>query len=222
MCARFLTPAQAAAERYWKTIAPLWQFSESWRVLPTQQIPIVLELDGARTGRMMRWGLIPSSGSSRFPLINARVENLQTGWPWNFPWKSARRCIFVMSAFYEPHVFPGGRKEPFYVHLKDRAIFGVAGIWERQRGEDGGEALSCALITMPANELLAQVHNEKLRMPAVLREEDHAAWLSGSHTEALAALQPYPSEGMEAWQVSRRLYANKTPDDASLIEPVSP
>lgn len=74
----------------------------------------------------------------------------------------------------------------------------------------GTKTLSCALITMPANELLAAFDNEKLRMFAVLREEDHEAWLTGSAGEALQALRPYQSEGMEAWQVSRRIYANKS------------
>ena len=105
--------------------------------------------------------------------------------------------------------------------MRDRPVFGVAGIWERRRGEDGAEALPCALITVPANELLAEVHKEKLRMPAVLREEDHAAWLTGRPEEAMQALQPYPSDGMEAWQVSRRLYAVKAPNDAGLIERIA-
>ena len=74
-----------------------------------------------------------------------------------------------MAGFYEPHVFSGGRKEPCVVHLRSRPIFGVAGLWGLRRGEDGAEMLSCALLTMPANELMAEVHKEKLRMPAVLR-----------------------------------------------------
>jgi putative SOS response-associated peptidase YedK len=57
-------------------------------------------------------------------------------------------------------------------------------------------------------------------MPAVLREADHEAWLNGNPAEARAFLTPYPSDGMVAWQVGRRLYANKTPNDASLISPV--
>ena len=220
MCARYLTPSQAAAERYWKTIAPVWRFSESWRVLPTQQIPVVLAIDGATTGRRMRWGLIPYTGTTKYPLINCTVEKLSTWYAWRHPWEHGQRCIFPMSGFYEPHLFEGGRKEPFVVKVQDHPIFGVAGIWEHRKGEGGIEELSCALITTPANELLAQVHNEKLRMPAVLREEAHAAWLTGSPDEALQALEQYPSEGMEAWQVSRRLYANKTPDDEGLIERV--
>lgn len=43
---------------------------------------------------------------------------------------------------------------------------------------------------------MAEVHNEKLRMPAVLREEDHAAWLTGSPEQAMQALEPYPSDSM--------------------------
>ncbi len=222
MCARYLTPEQAAAERYWRTISPLWHFQASWRVLPTQRVPVVLAIDGAVTGRMMRWGLIPQRGEIRYPLINATVEKLESWYGWRHPWEQGQRCLLVMAGFYEPHVFPGGRKEPFVVRLTDRPIFGVAGIWERRRAEDGAEVLSCALITTPPNRLLAEVHNEKPRMPAVLREEDHSAWLTGQPAEALAALRPYEAEGMRAWQVGRGLYARSTSDDARLIEPVSP
>jgi hypothetical protein len=52
----------------------------------------------------------------------------------------------------------------------------------------GSEVLSCTLITTPANEPMAQIHNERLRMPAVLREHDHEAWLNGSVVDAKAAL----------------------------------
>jgi putative SOS response-associated peptidase YedK len=221
MCARYQTPDQAAAERYWKIIEPLWQYEPSWRVLPTDKVPVVLTVDGKRTGKMMRWGLIPFSGDSKFPLINATVENLETWYAWKSPWQRRQRCILSMAGFYEPHLFEGARKEPFYVHLADRPIFGVAGLWERSKDKDGGEIHSCTLITIPPNALMAEIHNEKQRMPAVLREEEHETWLTGSLDEAKAALAPYPSDAMVAWQVSRRLYAVKTPNDATLIEPTS-
>ena len=221
MCARYQTPSQAAAERYWRVIEPLWHFEPSWRVLPTDPVPVVLTLNGAITGRMMRWGLLPYGGESNFPLINATVEKLETWYAWRQPWERRQRCILVMAGFYEPHVFEDGRKEPFYVHLADREVFGVAGLWDRKRLSDGTDVLSCTLITVPPNNLMAQIHNEKQRMPAVLREEHHEAWLSGSPQEAKASLAPHPSDTMVAWQVSRRLYAVKTPNDASLIEPIA-
>ena len=92
---------------------------------------------------------------------------------------------------------------------------------DRRRQADGSQVLSCALITLPPNSLMAEIHNEKQRMPAVLREEDHDAWLQGSPQEAKASLVPHPSDTMVAWQVSRRLYAVKTPNDAALVEPVT-
>lgn len=220
MCARFQTPAQAAAERYWKLMDSLWQYEPSWRVLPTESVPVVLSLNGQPTGRLMRWGLIPFMGEAKYPLINATAEKLETGYPWKSPWQRQQRCILSMAGFYEPHLYADGRKEPFYIHLADREIFGVAGLWERAQDKQGNQIHSCTLITIPPNELLASVHNEKQRMPAVLREADHEAWLNGNATEAKAALTPYPSDLMVAWQVGRRLYANKTPDDASLISPV--
>ena len=84
----------------------------------------------------------------------------------------------------------------------------MAGIWERRRGEDGAEALPCALITVPANELLAEVHNEKLRMSTVLSEEGNEVWVAGNARKAMQVLRPNSSQAMEARQVGRRLYAN--------------
>lgn len=97
----------------------------------------------------------------------------------------------------------------------------MAGIWEHRKDEGEVEVQSCALMTTPASGVLAEVHNEKLRMSTVLRKEDHEVWRAGRAGGAMQALRPYPSEAIEAWQVGRRLYANKTPDNASLIEPVA-
>ena len=76
------------------------------------------------------------------------------------------------------------------------------------------ELLGHASITTSMNTYTASV-------PAVLREEHHEAWLRGSPQEAKASLVSYPSDTMVAWQVSRRLYAVKTPNDGGLIEPIA-
>lgn len=59
------------------------------------------------------------------------------------------------------------------------------------------------IITTPANPLMAEIHNAKARMPAILRREDHEAWLSDTQDEALACLKPYREERMRAHAVSR-------------------
>jgi putative SOS response-associated peptidase YedK len=105
------------------------------------------------------------------------------------------------------------------VRLTDREVFGVAGLWERSRRADGSHLFSCTLITVPANPLLAAVHNAKQRMPAILAESDYDSWLRGTPQQAGALLQPYSAESMRAWKVSRRVNNPRLPNDEQLIEP---
>jgi len=186
-------------------------------------VPVLLESEDGLLGWMMRWDLIPyrryGMPTGKL-LINAKAETLATDYYWRGPWLRQQRCIFCMAGFYEPHRYLDGRKEPFYVHLADRDVFGVAGLWDCSVSRDGTELYSCALITIPPNSLMAEIHNEKRRMPAVLREEHHEAWLKGTPAEASAVLIPYPDQQMLAWQVSREVNSPQAPDDPGLIAPV--
>jgi putative SOS response-associated peptidase YedK len=107
---------------------------------------------------------------------------------------------------------------PYYIHLNDQEIFAFAGLWDSSRNGQGERIESCTHLTLPANRLLAEIHNTQQRMPAILRKEDRDAWLEGTAEEAWAALKPYPDEHMVAWPVSTRV--NKPAnDDAELITP---
>ena len=152
--------------------------------------------------------------------INATAERIASAPSYRDPWRRGQRCIFAMGGFYEPHVSADGSREPFFLRLVNAEVFGVAGIWERSRRADGSYLFSCTLITVPANRLLAEVHNDKQRMPAILAANDYDAWLGGSTDDAQALLKPYPDELMTAWKVSRRVNSPRLPNDASLIERV--
>ena len=106
--------------------------------------------------------------------------------------------------------------------MADQELFGFAGLWDRSVKEDGTAIESCVHITMPANELMADIHNagnNPHRMPAILRAEDREAWLTGTPAEARAVLTQYPSNLMDAYEVSTRVNSvqNNSPD---LIEPM--
>jgi putative SOS response-associated peptidase YedK len=223
MCGKYILAQAAKAERAMGIRRSRWEYAPSYRVLPTEQVPVVVSASGEREAAMMRWGLIPYWAYGvplRASTINATVERIDSAPSYKEPWRCGQRCIFVMGGFYEPHVNEDGSRDPYFLQLVDREVFGVAGLWERSRREDGSYIVSCTLITVPANRLLAQVHNQKQRMPAILAEEDHDLWLHGDHASARAALRPYPDELLAAWQVSRRVNQPKLPNDASLIEPV--
>ena len=120
-------------------------------------------------------------------------------------WQRGQRCIQVASGFYEWHVGADTRKQPFFIHLADREIFGFAALWDRSFTAEGAAIESCAHITMAGNSLMRDIHNagsHPYRMPAILRMEDHDAWLNGTIDEAQKLLVQYPSDLMVAYAVS--------------------
>jgi putative SOS response-associated peptidase YedK len=175
-----------------------------------------------------RWGLVPSwakDPSVGNRMINARAEGIES----KPSYRAAlvrRRCIIPADAFYEwqrrtrPDGKPAG-KLPHVVRLKDGRPMAFAGLWEfwRDRADPDGEPLrTCAIITTPANEIMAPIHD---RMPVVLSPEDWATWLDPeTDTETVTGLLvPPPSWWFEVYPVSSLV--NKVGNDGpELIEPL--
>lgn len=225
MCGRYVTRDQAAVEQAFSVVKPWWHFEPSYNVAPTQSVPLVRMTEDGREGVMLRWGLIPFFArgvAPKYSTINARIETVETAASYRGPWKRAQRCIQVAAGFYEWHLSADGRKQPYFIYIADRAVFGFAALWDRSIAADGTAIESCVHITMPANALMSDIHNtgnNPHRMPAILRAEDHRAWLEGTIDEARGTLVPYPADLMVAYAVSTRVNSPKN-NDATLITPV--
>ncbi len=222
MCGKYILAEAAKAERAMLIRRGHWDYPPSYRVLPSEQVPVVVQREGEREATQMRWGLVPW-WSHGVPLkastINATVERIEDAPAYRDAWRRGQRCILVMGGFYEPHVNEDGTRDPYFVHLADREVFGVAGLWERSRRADDSWVVSCTLITVPANALLAEVHNAKPRMPAILAESDYDTWFGGPAEAARTLLRTYPDAAMRAWKVSPRVNRPQLPNDERLIEP---
>ena len=234
MCGRYVSPEQAAIEREYqidRTNSHLMldaaidqMFLQSFNVAPTDAVPVVRVIrqsEGKREAVLMRWGLIPFYAKGEPPkasTINATIEKLDSAPMWRGAWERGQRCIMPCSGFYEWQVLEGGRKQPYYIKPANAETFALAALWDRSIPPSGEPIISCAVITMPANELLRDIHNAKQRMPAILQAENVEAWLTGSPEQARAVLKPYPSDEMLAWPVSSRVNTPKN-NDATLIEP---
>ena len=94
--------------------------------------------------------------------------------------------------------------------MDDQAIFGFAGLWV-------GE--SCTIITLPANTLMASIHNSQSRMPAILPRDVREPWLFGSPEAAAEALVAYPDDRMIAYPVDPRVNSSRN-NDETLLDPV--
>jgi putative SOS response-associated peptidase YedK len=224
MCGRYVAPDEAAIEREFNLVRSEWQFPASFNVAPTQNVPVIKCADGKPHGALLRWGLIPFFARGvppKYSTINARIETVQTAASYCGPWSRGQRCLVVAQGFFEWQVQADGRtKVPFYIHTNDQPIFAFAGLWDSSRAADGTYIESVTHITLPANDIVGEIHNTKHRMPAILEKADREAWLTGAPEEAWETLVPYPDDLMVAWPISTRVNKPQN-NDPSLMEPVA-
>jgi putative SOS response-associated peptidase YedK len=208
MCGRFANSAkQKQIEKEFK-IGRLNKvsFEPRYNVAPAQMIDAVLETDSERILTELKWGLIPSwakDDSIGNKLINARAETLSEKPSFKNAFKS-RRCIIPASGFYEWSKKGASAKQPFYFYLKDKDVFGFAGLWEEWLNKESGELIeTCTIITTEANEVLEPVHD---RMPVILKAEDYELWLDEKekNTDRLQSLlMPFPASEMVSHAVGK-------------------
>jgi putative SOS response-associated peptidase YedK len=198
-------------------------FEPRYNIAPSQMIDVVFEPESERILSQLKWGLIPhwakdSDIGNR--MINARAETLTEKPSFREAFKS-RRCIIPASGFYEWQKTGTGAKQPFYFYLKDKEVFGFAGLWETWIDKQSGEELeTCTIITTEANEVLKPVHE---RMPVILKPESYDEWLDAKEkdTEKLQKfLVPYPAEEMDSHAVSKSVNVPDV-DSAELIKPIN-
>jgi putative SOS response-associated peptidase YedK len=223
MCQRYALPEQAVAEREFLPARAWWKFAARFNVAAQQYVPAIRLHQGQSEGVMMRWGLIPSWAEGKptsDPAVCAESDQIEGSDLYRAPWLNSQRCILPMAGFYAWQLTREKYRQPFFVRLIDRAVFGVAAIWDRSVTEDDDVIESCSVVRVPPNELLADIANTERRMPAILRRKDYQTWLQGTPVKAKATLYPYKPEWMQAHPVSPRVNS-VTWDDYTLIRPLS-
>jgi len=168
----------------------------------------------------MRNGYYDKDKNFRPPMItlNATCEELLKGGKIFRDAALHRRCLVLSTGFFEwRHIYPLNKRTgqlvkkavtyPYYITLKDKSYFYMAGIWQPWIDKETGEYVeSFAIVTTKANQLMEQIHNTKKRMPAILHDELAYEWLLGNLSEErileIAATQ-HTSEEMQACAVAK-------------------
>jgi putative SOS response-associated peptidase YedK len=226
MCGRYILAQQAKAEKTFGVKRLRWYDMLSYNVAPSREVPVIRIASpkdgGEREDVMMRWGLVPfflKGENPKFATMNARIETMEMSPAYRDAWKRGQRCIVPAEGFYEWQMFSNAPKQPWFIGLANKEIMPFAGLWDRSVKADGTVVESFTIITLPANEFMAGIHNEKQRMPAILRMEDVEAWLSGTPEQAKAALIQFPGDQLRAYKVSTRVNSAKN-DDETLLEAI--
>ena len=220
MCGRYLltTPVDALGQLFRFMERP--NLGPRYNIAPTQDVPMVRRTR-AGDGRellMARWGLVPYWADDvkiGNRLINGRAETIERTPAFREAYQR-RRCLVPADGFFEWRK-EGKTRQPLLIRRKDQAPFAFAGLWERWRQPDGQILRSCSIVTCPANELVAPVHD---RMPVILDLGDFERWLDPEATDGRTLLQPCPAEWLEAYEVSPRINSPAN-DDPECIAPLA-
>lgn len=162
---------------------------------------------------LFQWGLIPfwvkntdQANSIRQRTLNARSETIFEKPAFRQVIRS-KRCLVIVDGFYEWRHMER-KKYPYYITLKSRTIFTLAGIWDTWSNPDSNEKLDTfSVVTTEANELMAKVHNSSKRMPLILPREKEKTWLDPkqNETQINSMMVPYNSNDMKAYPVTNKL-----------------
>ncbi len=143
--------------------------------------PVITNLDPAIIASEYHWGLIPDwckDDSIRKNTLNARIETLDQKPV--FRNVVSNRCLVIATAYYEWrwNDEKGKSKQKFIIHSAENEIFAFGGLFSVWRSPANGEiSKTFSIVTTSANEQMQYIHNNKIRMPLMLRHEDEKSWL---------------------------------------------
>ena len=197
------------------------QWKARFNGAPGLDYPLIIgqhDMPGRRF-QMARWGFIPAWSREDRPKvrpINAMAESVASNGMFRDAFRF-RRALMPIDGFFEWKAITGSKaKKPHAVAMADGQPFALAAIYEHRRNRETGlEETTFAVITCPANAMMAEIHS---RMPVILDPKDYDRWLSDA-SDPRDLLKPYPPERMRMWEISTRVNSVAN-DDPSILDPV--
>jgi len=145
----------------------------NYNVSPTQLSPVIVSRDSKRLIERKMWGFLPSTAKDtrsvfRYKTTTAKSENIFDKAIWVDAIRT-QRCIVPINGYYEWRKTIDG-KRPFYLHAKDQALIGLAGIYSSWTNPEGEELGTFAIIT-------AADDTHTGRSPIIISPNNDSAWL---------------------------------------------
>lgn len=175
---------------------------------------VVVQNEHGRSVEKMQWGLMPNWKRPLEEMLTLAKGNLNARSDTIFEKPSFKdsilhyRCIIPVEGFFEYQDRGKAGKQPFFIFPKGMDTFNFCGIYAHYYSAETKETIrSFAIVTTNANEMMAEIHNKKLRMPLILAEDQIDAWLNPNATreEIEKLMVPYPSDLMKGYEVSQDL-----------------
>lgn len=176
-----------------------------------------------------RWGLIPSWTKTLEEGLKLSNQTLNAKSETIFEKASfrdsimSRRCVIPVNGFFEWKQ-EGKDKIPYYIHPKANEYFLLGGVYSHWLDQQRNELItSFSIITTTANELMAEIHHIKKRMPLILEERNLKTWIDADlpKSSIIELMQPCDDTDMAAHPVSKILSAkNINSDIPEITKPI--
>ena len=171
---------------------------------------------------LMKWGLIPHWYQGMQPneiankTLNARVETLHEKVSFK-KLVNSNRCIIPSNGFFE-FQHQGSNKIPYFIYPTRDEIFSMAGLYDEWVDQSTGELMrTFTIITTEANELMAEIHNQKKRMPLLLDANYTNDFLAG--TIEITSIPVLKATELNAHRVDKGLIFSNNPNTALVQHP---
>jgi putative SOS response-associated peptidase YedK len=211
MCYRYSVPGPDNVKKTFQ-VKIVERFERRYHVGAFENVRLpVITNEEPKQVKLFSWGLIPcwvkdekAACEIKEKTVNARAESIFEK-PAFCASAEKRHCLVLADGFFEWRWYRG-KNYPYYIKLKKREAFAMAGLWDCWTNRRSGEKIySYTIITTEANPLMAEIHNKKKRMPAILYEKDEQKWISSKITkkESIEILKPYDEKEMTAYTISK-------------------
>ncbi|MEC0371425.1 SOS response-associated peptidase [Paenibacillus chibensis] len=199
MCQRYsMTEDLPVVLEHFQVDRVMYYYKNRYNISPTQSAPVLLQQNGERVLDEFRWGFIPYWGKDA---VNADLHTVKEN-PTYRKMIERQRCVIPCNGLYY-WKREGKKMHPVRVVLKNRGMFGVAGLYEIWKDYKGEPLRTCTLVMANANRLIGGF--EETRMPAILPQEAIKDWLNEENTSfhsLRSLLQTYDDDEMEAYPVT--------------------
>ena len=227
MCYRVSTPKKADLKKQLGKDITIKDYRPHYHAagFSHPELPVMISSEPGAV-QAVTWGFTPENFSQDEAVkffksaysLNAKAESIFTQPLYKGAAVAGKRCLIFVDGFFEwKHEQKAGKvdKVPHYIQMPNHKPFAFGGLWAERDGE-----LTCNILTTPANELMATIHNSKKRMPFILPEDNWELWLDkkAEPAEVKKIIHKYPEGFLEAHEISRKITTKGAETDVPEIQ----
>jgi putative SOS response-associated peptidase YedK len=214
-----LTANAGKLKERFKIEVPEW-YKPRFNAAPTQLLPVITQESEGLS--LFHWAQIPDWSKDKTistKLLVADKESLLLKSSTKIALQT-RRCLIPADGYYDWKKISKKGRVAHRVTFDNKNIVGFAGIWEEFEDDKEEITHTFKIITTESNDLIKSMNH---RMPAIIKQENEALWLSDGTDEMslMDIISQYDGAKTNMYSVSPKI-ENINIDTPELIDPFAP